>query len=718
MEVLGVPRWRAILAPWRVEAFELLETLAIVERVSWSDMLRTLASTDDAWGCSPMPQPCKKSLLEAVGRFLIGPQPGSDKRSNNVEVATIYFAFDKSTMSPAFSSARQAIYAALMPEAQLRLAQQEPIPLAFKFTMRQAPLGAPAASYLRAIGDFARLLVKRASRAKAAEPRRESCAPWQYRVPFKLQHVKLMDINECAPHEHGVAAALAELLALGVQLNDNIDTGNQSWFMSRPIPELGPVLLGIVDPGSLRASLGIEQIASELPVKRLFLTDFRFDSATVNERAYTRQLGAVFSALLSARAPTKLRLYANNCNRSRQSAALFVRWLALALFSKDSTSSVSSLDIDASKLTPADAVGIAQVLGAKNPSRALLLDSADARAPTTRPSALASSAAGEDLTASALEAQAQSDTNAPAVVEIVNNDDDDDHDLGFAVVKAGTQVRVKPLDGSNGQATDSFVLQQGGRFRVMRDDDNGGWVDIVVPCYGHCVVTRGSIDHFDIPVTSESSLLAGYHGSLTKIKLSSDSSHSGLLSLVRFVAEGAGEELIEAYERRQCKIESLSIDGFWGVDGSSSIAFVRELRDSAMLASNHTLQYLSLCAMDEIFCPRETALMETDGQWLLSRSLPAPQRYAFLSVLWADEHYARNKYGGMLVKFGLLRVEKRFLDDGAVKHVLQALVVLLHAAGWIHYDIRWSNVMFTQLQHSTAVDIWGVGYLIRESFGY
>lgn len=722
---MTVARWRANLAPWSAqvaiaspsshqtftlppgltrdswlefvarcrEAFELLETLAIVERVSWTDMLRTLRSTDHTWGCSPVPHPCKDSLFEAAGRFLVGAQPIRDGTINIVEVATIYFAFDESIMSPAFRNAMQEIDATLTPESKLRLAHQETIPLTFSFTMRHAPVGAPAASYLRSIRDLTQRLVERASRA-------ESSGPWQYRMPFKLQHVKLIDINECAPEERGLAGVLAELLALGVQLYENIDIGNQSWFMSCPIPELGPVLLDIVDPASLRASLGIEQLVPEVPMKRLFLTDFRFDLAVLDERAYLRQLGAVFSALSSARTLTKLRLYANNGTGSRQSAGMFVRWLTLTLFSKDAvSSSISSLDIDASQLAPADTVGIAQVLGAKNPSRALLFAPADARASTTRQSTLESNVGERDLAVSTLEAHDRSDTNAPAVVGITDDNDDDDRDLGFAVVKTGTRIWVQSLDGSNDHATDSFVLQQDGRFRVIQDDDSGGWVAIVVPCYGHCVVPRPSIVHFDMPETSGSSLHTGYNGSLTTLTLSSDSSDSGLLSLVYFVgaklqsltirgklgtnnlrrllstcrnltslsvrhtAEGADEVFIEAYERRQCKIESLSIDGFWGLDGRSSTAFIRVLQDSAsaaaktlrslrlfethpqaideavldayasMLTSNQTLQYLSLCALDEIFCPRETALMETDGRWLMSRPLPSPQRFTFLSVL-------------------------------------------------------------------------------------
>lgn len=133
-----------------------------------------------------------------------------------------------------------------------------------------------------------------------------------------------------------------------------------------------------------------------------------------------------------------------------------LEWLVYALFSKDSTSSVSRVDISRHTVRSEDAELITRVLGAKNSSNTLL------------------DTAGEDETRE-------------------DNESDADRDLGFVDVKARELITVKPLSAAD-EGTESFALQQDGHFLVTRDSGDDNSIDIVVPCCGHCIIARDAID--------------------------------------------------------------------------------------------------------------------------------------------------------------------------------------------------------------------------------
>lgn len=182
-------------------------------------------------------------------------------------------------------------------------------------------------------------------------------------------------------------------------------------------------------------------------------------------------------------------------------------------------------------------------------------------------------------------------------------DGEDDRDLGFAVVKARTMVKIKVLDASE-EPDDSFILRQDGRFRMMRDGEDSEWVDVVVPCYGHCLVARRSIHHFSLSVDQTSSYSAGYSGPIESLQLV-DAHPSVLSAVLQHVGQNLrsldiggkitssairhtlsmcphlrdltlndtersfDRILVKAYESGQCKVERIQVDEYWGYDRSS-----------------------------------------------------------------------------------------------------------------------------------------------------
>lgn len=82
--------------------------------------------------------------------------------------------------------------------------------------------------------------------------------------------------------------------------------------------------------------------------------------------------------------------------------------------------------------------------------------------------------------------------------------------LGFAIVKVGTSIQIKPLhDESTDEPVEPFGLHQDSRLRVMTDNEDSEWVDVGIPRYGHCLVAReSSVDHIKYQTRSRLSRLA------------------------------------------------------------------------------------------------------------------------------------------------------------------------------------------------------------------
>lgn len=377
------------------------------------------------------------------------------------------------------------------------------------------------------------------------------------------------------------------------------------------------------------------------------------------------------------------------------SGEMYLKWLTYGLFSKDSTSSISCLDLNGSAFSHDDAAGIARVLGVRNPSKALLN--------TTAITVVAEEGIDDNYNQGRSGGDKIGHGNPRSQTQANNHiddlDDGDDRDLGFDVLKAGTEVMPARLE-SNNRVFSAFVLKQDGRFRVMRNNERDKWVDIVVPCYGHCRVARASIDRLEHAAVSESSYSAGYNGSITSMAIANNRQAS-LFSLVWFVGSklrelvaeqeiardnvrqlllscpnltylglerpdvGTSDLLLEAYASRQCKVESLEIDHVWSWNGANycHTNFIRQLQDPAspiaktlrrltlfdgrsriidrevldafitMLDVNRRLEFVSLAAVAKHLNPRMTALMRTSSLWIPRFPLGLSQRCAFLSVV-------------------------------------------------------------------------------------
>lgn len=269
------------------------------------------------------------------------------------------------------------------------------------------------------------------------------------------------------------------------------------------------------------------------------------------------------------------------------------------------------------------------------------------------------------------------------------DDGDDDRDLGFAVVKAGALIWIKPLDASSELDADSFILRQDGRFRVMRGGEGNEWIDIIVPCYDYCVAVRYSVTRIEQATSAQcSASAAGCIDAITALSFDSKAVYplmkfigSKLLTLASYSADirrpnlttlnlmsmwGKPEVLIEAYESGRCKITSLSLrdlhndsnkphQNFLQVlqDPDSAAAktlqslHLRDFRPEAqatveeymiMLAVNRTLKFTGFDFYDSVRSygisdEAIQALEKTRGLWVPGRPLAPSQRYAFLSVI-------------------------------------------------------------------------------------
>lgn len=62
----------------------------------------------------------------------------------------------------------------------------------------------------------------------------------------------------------------------------------------------------------------------------------------------------------------------------------------------------------------------------------------------------------------------------------------------------GTVIFINPFDDFQKapEKLEPLVLKEDSEFLVIQDDERCRWVDILVPCYGYCVVPRELFDRF------------------------------------------------------------------------------------------------------------------------------------------------------------------------------------------------------------------------------
>lgn len=661
---LDVARCRALLAPWRAqvelaksclsvfsieialpslppaarpafflrlrEAFELLEMLAVAEQLSWGDLLSTLRSSRPSWGYSSLQQAGKESAFVATGHFLTRKDryyTGPDV----VELAAIYFAFDERSMSTEFQDAVQEIHAAASPEAKRRLEQLTPTPIVLSFSMQNAPKSTAPSVFLRSIGALATRITARANKERTRDDNNNADSGERqaraYRFPFTLKRVEVANVGVCSVHDPDVSAALTELVALGVDLGD-LEVQLSSWFMRAPIPQLGPVLQGFTDEDSLCSALSVEKLVPPAPRPQLRLTNFTsFEAETrmsaARAHARERQLSAVFSSLVAVQDVSEVELSLARLDKAPRDRVALLKWITYAFFSKDTTATVSAVEFSLPDATTDEISVVTRVLAAKNPARALLAVEEDEEDSGSR-------------AASAESGREHSEDAPPSSSASSQTTDEDDRDLGFAVLKTGTLVRIKPLGLAN-KPTDSFELPQAGRFRIVQDaTSDSDMVELLVPCYGHCLVALASIERIDEATdnTAVSSLDVGYRGPVEALRVS-ETDFNTVLPLVRFVGAklrelsvvevsvtnddvrsmltlcpnlttlslgdvGAGVDQLfaDAYAHGGCKISSLAVEGFrYNELGGRPNALVQALEDPTSGATK-TLRQLSVFNME------------------------------------------------------------------------------------------------------------------------
>ncbi|GAB9473794.1 hypothetical protein Gpo141_00010941 [Globisporangium polare] len=668
--------WRESV--WRLrEALELLALVELVESVSKGEMPW---QQYECSGCSVLhchTDPRRYVIHRYNKRCL------NYKSVSDIEVySAFFFAFDEHSLRDEFRRVVDEIYHGLTPELRTAVKMHWWLPVWVDFS---GYTSLPVA-YLQSALEFVKRFVETAKEAAAiAGAAADQYDQWQYQFPYTDSQLRLCLRNL----EHGAAPILTELLAMGVQLTGEIDIGGDSALGRLPFSELGPVLHAITDGSSLRALKGYEKVLHGDAASKKTL---RMQNWGPAGRWHARVLQAVCSSLAGCKDFRELNLGNFPVETSLRSRRKILQWLAYALFSKDSTTSISSLTLADALWVDDDMDGIMDMLKAKNPAKHLL----DGDSFQDPDASLGDKAVGPDG-----ERQGESTE--------VNSNREVDEDPGFASLKAGTTISIAPIDDDDqlDSSPESLVLKQDGLFRVMRDDKSLEWVDIVVPSYGFCVVRRASVDHLVPAASQKSSVDAGYGGSITSLELR-DSDQELLLPLIEFIGskllslavngrdfegdddgkitadylrqvlrvcpnltslqliEPDGDVVsvfVEAYRSGGCKIERLGLHDLLISPSEPIMEFVGMLQDPTsaagktirylklqtarhhlfektaldavceMLQVNRTLEYLEIKVCESLTAEYEPKLMRTHGQRVVRSPLCQATRYAFLTIL-------------------------------------------------------------------------------------
>lgn len=630
------------------EALELLALIAVVESTA------------------PLPIISKRRfLISSYSRDLPADVP-------DVEVFQAFFlAFDEHSLRDEFHHAMQQIFSHVPPAKRAEVAHNWRMPVEFLMSTTRHGSNLSVA-YLTTALELVKGIEHRVRGALTDQEEgfMGSECQWRYRFPYADGIVKL--VISTSNLEHGTAALLAELFALGVCTDEEIGICSNSALGGLPVSELGPVIHALTDGASVRSLKGYERIFRGERDGVLSLEKWQ-----VNSNYHVRRLQAICTSLAVSQRVKKLCISGFGSDFLRQHQQKVLQWLVYALFSSESASCVTHLKLDDVHLEDEDMRGIFDMLEAEH-SLKLLLD--DGFGEGDLNSGSSDGSIGEE-----------------------DNDDDEQDDPGFAFVKAGTLIFIAPVEGDSKLelTLESLVLKQDGLFRVIRNDTTREWVDIIVPHYGYCIVSRASVDHFvvDPSATSSRTVFGSYAGSITSLTVT-DSNHEVLLPLISYIGpkllslsvsgsvdplflrhalaacpnltsvkvvepeERIEHALMEAYESGQCNVESVRVLEYAEGREQSTIAFIRMLGDpdsaaaktlrslelqtmmhhffferiftvlAKMLRINRTIEFLRINMGEYLIgSPYETALMSTHGTRFTPHPLPLKSQFAFLSVL-------------------------------------------------------------------------------------
>lgn len=131
-------KWREFVQRNR-EMLELLHTLAVVERISWFDMIKTLNSRRQAWRERQLPSSEDygedEDEDEASFYILVGHDVLNVEELDVAKLAAFFSAFDERSMRAEFRDVILKIYAELTAEERLHLDQKRQIRVGLEFPM-------------------------------------------------------------------------------------------------------------------------------------------------------------------------------------------------------------------------------------------------------------------------------------------------------------------------------------------------------------------------------------------------------------------------------------------------------------------------------------------------------------------------------------------------------------------------------------------------------
>lgn len=611
-------QWRERLGLCR-EAMELLGMIGAADNAAWIEMLHHDVGCDNALFARDRGDPVTPRFWLSFNHKKEGEEGVDDA------VRFLHFFKDISEQpfpagSDELKRARQEIIRQCDPDMLRKLQAYERFEIDVKFQ----PPAEQSDDFVRAYLENARrvvdLLAKWATSASSgASETAEKHAGTAMNVrggrfPFKPRFVELELSNITLPS--GMSMLIAEIAAKGVCLGPGIDFSDNTVLGRLSIAELGPVALAVTNqfPVGDRQEATVRPFVCEAKLRcgyRDVARLIQHDLATYPSDNYKCE--AVFSSLLTSQDISHVYMQAMFTMGSRNDRYRKWQWLAYALFSNESTSSVSNLVIDDMDICQSDIAAITSVLEATNPVAKLL---------------------------------------SRQVLGPVNNRDDADAeeeklpiageaptDFFSIILKAGTSITINPAD-STQSTPNLLVLRANSTFRVIRKDDSHDVVDFLAPGFGHCSVLRASVAQFVITPQPEpsSSLEQGYKGNIKSLELRfmivTDA--TTLLPLIKYLGPKLEElklqgsifgrkqafrtildacprlrklqlpqtepgfevELLSAFERNSCVISSLEVDAI--TPGKETMAFIRALQDPTTLIAA-TLRHISFVPSRRVF---------------------------------------------------------------------------------------------------------------------
>lgn len=196
----------------------------------------------------------------------------------------------------------------------------------------------------------------------------------------------------------------------------------------------------------------------------------------------SHQFGAFCSALATARGIESVQLSEIFTEERGYQRHIKWQWAAYAFFWRESSrSSISSLHIDDTSLREEDVMALASVVRAKHPAKALLrVDTSDLER---------SDASGDEA-----EEEEGGDPTLERHGAAENLDIAKEQQQAVSVLLSkGTRIHIDPYDPFDRR---SFDLSADDHFLVMKDVPSSDYVEILVPGYAHCAVSRDLVQYY------------------------------------------------------------------------------------------------------------------------------------------------------------------------------------------------------------------------------